>query len=283
MPKRTLKDVREQKISHKRKTQKDAKPTKLSFYDDRRGYYVPSDFANEQNIKRMKEEYTRLRDIARKRLKYLYEGNLYSQSFFDKQYEKIPMIREMYADSNGSQEVFRVQLASALSDVSKLLNVGPSTVRRAEWRNDKLKSDFDRDWNHLKMHADKTLPGALDDIDPSKIDPEAFYDLLDYYKEQGDNFNYWTGSELKQLFGLDYESEIVENTPRFLLDALFNPSAIKSEAKAEAKKQINRGIRKVKKAVKKKVKKAIKNHQKAKAKKAKQKAKQAAKKGTGKT
>lgn len=253
---------------------KDAKKTQLSFYDDRRGYYVPSDFANEQNIKRMKEEYTRLRDIARKRLKYLYEGDLYSQEFFDKQYEKIPKISEMYADSNGSQEVFRVQLSSALSDVSKLLNVGPTTVKRAVDRNEKLKSDFDRDWEYLKGWADRTLPGALDGIDKSKINIEGFYNLMDYFKGQNDNFNYWTGSELKKLFGLDYTSETVKSTPQYLLDGLYKPSDMKKEAK--------KMIRKTKRTVKKKVKKAVRNHKKAKAKKAKQKAKQAAKKGTGK-
>lgn len=248
---------------------RDAKQTELSFYDDGRGYYVPSDFATQQNIKRMKEEYTRLRDIARKRIKYLRNKGLYSESYTDKMFEKIPKISEMYAESNGSLDIFKVELSGALSDVSKLLNVGASTVKRATDRNKKLQSDFDRDWNLLKNWADRTLPGALDDIDPKTINIEAYYDLMDYYKDQNNNFNYWTGSELKQLFGLDYESELVSNTPKFLLDALFKPSAIKSEVKAEAKKQVNKGIRKVKKAVKKKVKKVIRNHKKGKSKKQK--------------
>ena len=98
---------------------------------------------------------------------------------------------------------------------------------------------------------------------------------MEYFKAQNDNFNYWTGTELKKLFGLDYTSETVKNTPQYLLDGLYKPSDMKKEAK--------KMIRKTKRTVKKKVKKAVRNHQKAKAKKAKQKAKQAAKKGTGNT
>lgn len=251
-------------MSKEDKPIRDAKKTELTFYDDGRGYYVPSDFATDQNIKRMKEEYTRLRDIARKRIKYLREKGLYSEEFADKQFAKIPKIAEMAAESNGSLKVFRVELAHALSDVSKLLNKGPSTVRRATDYREKVKADFARDWEYLKNWADKTLPGALDNIEPSTINIEGFYDLLDYYKSTGDNFNYWTGRELRNLFGLNYEDDIVNKTPRAYLDKLFigdeedeenkiNPIQILSgkEMKKEAKKKIRSAKRKVKKNPKK--------------------------------
>lgn len=212
-------------MSKEDKLIRDAKQTELTFYDDGRGYYVPSDFASQQNIKRMKEEYTRLRDIARKRIKYLREKGLFSESYADKMFEKIPKISEMYAESNGSMDIFKVELASALSDVSKMLNKGATTVKRATDRNEKLKADFERDWAYLKQWADRSLPGALDNIDPSTINIEGFYDLMDYYKDQNSNFNYWTGRELKELFGLDYQSDIVDKTPQYYLDRLFNKVA----------------------------------------------------------
>ena len=254
-------------MSKEGKPIRDAKKTELTFYDDGRGYYVPSDFATQQNIKRMKEEYTRLRDIARKRIKYLREKGLYSEEFADKQFAKIPKIAEMNAESNGSLEVFRVELAKALSDASKLLNQGPSTVRRATDYREKVKSDFERDWAYLKQWADRTLPGALDNIDPSTINIEGFYDLMDYYKSTGDNFNYWTGRELRNLFGLNYEDDIVKKTPRVYLDNLFigdkadededdknkiEPVKILSgkEMKKEAKKKIRSATKQVKRAMK---------------------------------
>lgn len=240
---------------------RDAPRTQLSFYDDKRGYYVPSDFATVTDIKRMKEEYTRLRDIERKRIKYLREKGLFSERYTDKMFANIPKISEMWANSAGSMMVFKVQLAKALSDVSKDINKGATTVKRATDRQEKLKADFARDTQRLKNQA----YGQLDDIDFSSMDPEAFYDLMDYYKDIGDNFNYWTGRELKQLFGLDYESEIVEKTPQVYLDNLYSPKELKKEVKKEirkTKRQIKKKVKKTVKKVKKKAKKTVKKVQK---------------------
>ena len=200
----------------------------LTFKNDRRGYYVPSDFQRfgEEDLQKLKNEYTRLRDIARKRIDRLEKSGILYESDITRFRNMIPKISELKNPN--------VDIRMALSDVSKLLNKEYSTIpkarKEAERRTKQYEEFIDKVFNEPNKQrienfdfeeASDNPKGAFDDYKYwNTREPNASYAKSKYeeYKDKGltkdtwwdfvsftkymmnDSVLYWTKNEIKSLF-----------------------------------------------------------------------------------
>lgn len=126
----------------------------LRWNTDKRSYYNPNDLINRKNatLQDLKNEYTRMRDIARKRINRLEQQNLITQKQAQKYRDMFPKIAELTGNIKIKDvpEEFRPfiennvrnRIAGALSDVSRLLNVEASTIPKAKEKKEKYMSDL---------------------------------------------------------------------------------------------------------------------------------------------
>lgn len=200
----------------------------LTFKNDRRGYYVPSDFQRfgEEDLQKLKNEYTRLRDIARKRIDRLEKSGLLYESDITRFRNMIPKISELKNPN--------VDIRMALSDVSRLLNKEYSTIpkarKEAEQRkkqyeefiekvfkyepnqrtenfdfeevNDKPRSAFDeyQTWN-ARMNNSSYIQEKVDFYKSQGLNEETWWEFVSFTKYMmNDNVYYWTKNEINALF-----------------------------------------------------------------------------------
>lgn len=178
------------------------KQTVLNLPNDRRGYYVPSDFTDRMTTKEMKDEYTRIRDILRKRINRLEKENIYTKSELQRMRSMFPKIRDMKETDTAT---IRDQLKSALSEASRLLNKEASTIPAARKREETYKQDL----INLIM---RELPNLFtrEELEKSDIDWFAFGEFLNYTR-QGVSFLYWNGNEIKMMFNTGELKEMLAN------------------------------------------------------------------------
>lgn len=212
----------------------------LSWNTDGRTYYNPSDLLNRSHasLQDLKNEYTRMRDIARKRVNRLEEKGLITKRMANKYREMFPKISELtgnikikdipdefrpFAEVSIEQEK-RNKIVGALSDVSKLLNLYPSTIPKAKERQKEYLTS-------LKQQLTKW------GLDPNLVNDETtamqLWDLFDDSKEvTGKNIFYATKTQRKFLFATDYLIDMVnQGEYRKVLDAVFLEKGQKSETR----------------------------------------------------
>ena len=205
-------------MGKKRKSTK----VKLKFANDRRGYYVPSDFQKigEEDLQKLKNEYTRLRDIARKRINRLEEQGLLYSSDIERFRNMIPKISEM--------ENPNIDIRFALSDVSRLLNKEASTIPKAKKEMENRKKQFEEfvekaseqpksdeynfDWfetDENDYYEERKKRGSnykyAERIRKMRdLDDETWWEFVSFTKYlMNDNVYYWTLSEINYLFMVD--------------------------------------------------------------------------------
>lgn len=171
-----------------------AKTTPLTYKNENRGYYVPSDYFFEHtDVQELKNEYTRIRDILRKRVNRLEKAGIMSEREIEKLRSKFPKISELNATN--SKEM-REALKNVMSESSHLLNRGRITLPEAR----KKKAEYTQAMNDI-------LAREFPDIDPKEyknIDPFTFFDFLDYTKDNTqDGAIYWTTSQVRYLFDVE--------------------------------------------------------------------------------
>ena len=149
-----------------------AKQTVLTLPNDRRGYYVPSDFTERMTMKQLKDEYTRIRDILRKRINRLEKAGIYTKSEIARMRSMFPKIGDM---KETSEATIRDQLIQALSESSRLANREASTIPEARKREQNYKNDL----IDLLM---RELPNLFtrEELEKANIDWFAFGEFLNY-------------------------------------------------------------------------------------------------------
>lgn len=171
-----------------------AKQTPMTYKNDNRGYYVPSDYFFEHtDIKDLRKEYTRLRDIYRKRIDRLEKAGVTTPRNIEKMRAKMPKIADLELDKSKDM---REHLKRVMSNVSHELNKGRTTLPEAR---QKLKD--------YKDAMNEIMAREFPEIDPKEyanIDPITFFDFLEYTKDIiKDGFIYWTTAEVRLLFDVD--------------------------------------------------------------------------------
>lgn len=162
------------------------KPTLLSFPNDNRNYYVPSDLSSKK-LKELSKEYTRLRDIAHKRIERLKKEPKVSRRDIERYEKMIPKIKDLKGETDLISEM---NLRYALSDVSRLLNKEASTIPKARQK------AFD-DFNKFQEAMDYL---GIDEETRASLNPDAFWDFVDYTKNvMNDNLFYWGQRKMKYM------------------------------------------------------------------------------------
>lgn len=162
------------------------KPTLLTFPNDDREYYVPSDLQNKK-LKELSKEYTRLRDIAHKRIERLKKEKKVSKKDIARYEKMIPKIRDIKGEND---LITAMNLRYALSDVSRVLNKEASTIPKAR---QKAFDDFQKFQNAMDY---LDIPNDV----RSNLNPDAFWDFVDYTKNvMNDNLFYWGQRKMKYM------------------------------------------------------------------------------------
>lgn len=178
------------------------KQTVLKLPNDRRGYYVPSDFTDRMTTKEIKDEYTRIRDILRKRINRLEKENIYTKSELQRMRAMFPKIRDIKETDTAT---IRDQLKGALSEASHLLNKEATTIPEARKREVTYKNDL---IDLILREVPKLF--THEELEKSDIDWFAFGAFLNYTR-QGVSFLYWNGNEIKMMFNTGELKEMLAN------------------------------------------------------------------------
>ena len=160
---------------------------------NKRGYYVPSDFAN-WTEKEMRAEYTRLRDIYHKRMQRLEKWDILPKQKLDVLKTKMPKIRDM---QNAKE-----QLPFALSEISKAMAIEPTTQATAKKWREGSKKRFDDAMKRIydTMTFDQSGPSISYAQFVGKIDEWAFWEFVEYTKNVvNDNLFYWNQKRTRLL------------------------------------------------------------------------------------
>lgn len=179
-----------------------AKQTQLTLPNDRRGYYVPSDFTERMTMKQLKDEYTRIRDILRKRINRLEKAGIYTKSELERMRSMFPKIADLKETSDAT---VRDQLIQALSDSSRLANREATTIPEARAREKSYKEDL---IDLLLRELPKLF--TREELEHADIDWFAFGEFLNYTR-QGVSFLYWNGNEIKMMFNTDELKDMLAN------------------------------------------------------------------------
>lgn len=232
----------------------------LRWNTDGRSYYNPSDLLDRKNasLRDLKQEYTRQRDIARKRVNRLEEKGLITKRMARKYRDMFPTIAELtgnikikdipeefrpFAELSIEQEK-RNKIVGALSDVSKLLNLYPSTIPKARERKKEYLASLKQ---QLKVWG----------LDPDLVNDEdtamKLWDLFDDSKEvTGKNIFYATKTQRKFLFSTEYLIDMVnQGEYRKVLDVVFTEAKTDSKTPSEQiSDKITKGIKQLDKPTK---------------------------------
>ena len=206
------------------------KQNPLHLPNDKRGYYVPSDFikrAGKQpsawetikavaqgrkverepnvynaSLKELKDEYTYIRDILRKRINRLEAQNVLPDYKLQEMRDMFPKIAELTGNIEinklpkderpFAENALKEKLINALTESSKLLNKGASTIPAAK----EMKLSYQR------ALEDRLNAWGIDSTQlASKVDPFRFWQFVDRTKEivKG-GIMYATEAQIKYLF-----------------------------------------------------------------------------------
>ena len=232
------------------------KQVKLNFPNDNRGYYVPSDFSEKMTLQELKNEYTRLRDIARKRVNRIDEKKLLPGKFIKEYRDMFPTIAELMgsvkqksaekiasedlrkstqtaselgkmlglisspANNHFTNDPERIAIIKALCSVSRLLNVKDSTIPKARVMRDKFRADMQRQLDRWGIPPESQ----------KLIDPFMFWefvesmgsmakDLLFYNKNKGElHFMFNTRDMINKINSGKF-SEVLDQIQKARADA----------------------------------------------------------------
>lgn len=185
----------------------------LFHYGVNRNYYVPTDLL-EATQKEMRKEYTRMRDIANKRYKRLEASGIYDAQKLQEIKRKMPKLRDF------TSEELKEKLPFMLSEISKLLNVEPTTIPQAREYQLKMKNKFTQTMARLYDNFDE---GYKSKVSFSKfvgrIDESAFWQFVRYTSEVvNDNLFYWNAKRTKIMMNTQ---EVIDNINAFMFDEAY--------------------------------------------------------------
>ena len=194
--------------------------TELSFANDKRGYYVPSDLAK-KSVKEMSKEYTRFRDIMNKRVKRQEAAGILDKEEIEALKRTMPKLSELKQYDN-----YEETLRSALSVITRAVNKAPSTLKKA------------REYKEYKRNKFQEASREFG-FSTSAVDEKAFWKFVDYTKNIiKDNIFYWSDRKMKFLFS---NSDLVEKLNRLDFSSVIrevneqNANAFKKDLDTEMK------------------------------------------------